>query len=225
MYTENRNDPRVSNRASSVARFTEKKSDSDTVCRPASVTRPRRETLLGHRGVVVWFSGLPAAGKSTLAHAVEEELHSGGYLTFVYDGDDVRSGLCRDLGFSLTDRKENLRRTAEACRFMKNAGIITFAALISPMREDRRRAKALIGADNFIEIYCKCPLEVCEQRDIKGMYKKARAGLIPEYTGISSPYEEPENADIIVNTGFDSLETCVNQVLDYLSARGILSKG
>ena len=208
-----------------MTRFTEKKSVSDPVRRPATVTRHGRETLLGQRGVVVWFSGLPAAGKSTLAHAVEEELHARGYLTFVHDGDDIRGGLCRDLDFSLTDRKENLRRTAEACRLMKNAGIITFAALISPMREDRRHAKVLIGADDFVEVYCQCPLEVCEQRDIKGMYKEARAGRIPEYTGISSPYEEPENADITVNTGFDSLATCIEQVLDYLSARGILSKG
>ncbi len=193
----------------------------NTVYHAATVTRSRREKLLGHRGIVLWFSGLSGAGKSTLAHSVEEQLYTRGCLTYVYDGDNVRHNLCGDLGFSLTDRRENLRRIAEMCKLTVDMSIITLTAFISPMREDRHYAKALIGNDDFVEIYCKCPLETCEERDTKGLYKKAKAGLIPEFTGISSPYEEPENADLVINTGSDSLEECTHQILNYLLEKGI----
>ncbi len=198
-----------------------KKISSNVVYHSATVTRPRREKLLGHTGKVLWFSGLSGAGKSTLAHSVEEELHNRGCLTYVFDGDNVRHGLCGDLGFSLEDRTENLRRISEMCKLTADAGVIAFTAFISPMREDRRKARTLIGDNDFIEIYCKASLEVCEQRDVKGLYKKARAGLISDFTGISSPYEEPENADLIVDTGAHSLEECTNQVLGYLFRRGV----
>ena len=200
---------------------TAKKISPDVVYHQATVTRDRREEILGHNGAVLWFTGLSGAGKSTLAHSVEEELHNRNCLTYVFDGDNVRHGLCGDLGFSLEDRKENLRRISEMCKLTADAGIITFTAFISPVQEDRQDAKALIGDNDFIEIYCKASLEVCEQRDVKGLYKKARAGEISNFTGISSPYEEPENADLIVDTGTHSLEECTNQVLGYLFRRGI----
>ena len=200
---------------------TAKNVSSNVVYHSATVTRLRREKLLGHTGAVLWFSGLSGAGKSTLAHAVEEELHNRGCLTYVFDGDNVRHGLCGDLGFSLDDRKENLRRISEMCKLTADAGLITFTAFISPVKEDRRNARELIGDEDFIEIYCKCPLEICEERDVKGLYKKARAGIISDFTGISSPYEEPENADLIVDTGSHSLEECTDQVLGYLFRRGV----
>jgi adenylylsulfate kinase len=202
---------------------TAKKISPDVVYQAASVNRPRREQLLGHNGAVLWFSGLSGAGKSTLAHSVEEELHRQGCLTYVFDGDNVRHGLCGDLGFSLKDRKENLRRISEMCKLTADAGLITFTAFISPMQEDRQNARKLIG-DDFIEVYCSCSLEICEQRDVKGLYKKARAGIIADFTGISSPYEEPENADLIIDTGNSSLEECTFQVVDYLLGKGIIKK-
>lgn len=204
---------------SSIAR----KVSPNVVYHSATVNRSRRESLLGHNGVVLWFTGLSGAGKSTLAHSVEEELHNRDCLTYVFDGDNVRHGLCGDLGFSLEDRKENLRRISEMCKLTADAGIISFTAFISPMSEDRQDARKLIGENDFIEIYCKCPLEICEQRDVKGLYKKARAGLISDFTGISSPYEEPENADLVVDTGSNSLEECTDQVLGYLFRRGVFA--
>ena len=200
-----------------------RKVSPNVVYHSATVNRSRRERLLGHTGVVLWFTGLSGAGKSTLAHSVEEELHNRDCLTYVFDGDNVRHGLCGDLGFSLEDRKENLRRISEMCKLTADAGIISFTAFISPMSEDRQNARKLIGENDFIEIYCKCPLEICEQRDVKGLYKKARAGLIKEFTGISSPYEEPKNADLIVDTGSNSLEECTDQVLGYLFRRGVFA--
>jgi adenylylsulfate kinase len=193
----------------------------DVVYHAATVTRPRREKLLGHSGAVLWFTGLSGAGKSTLAHAVEEKLHSRNCLTYVFDGDNVRHGLCGDLGFSLDDRKENLRRISEMCKLTADAGIITFTAFISPVEQDRQDAKALIGNNDFIEIYCKASIEVCEGRDAKGLYKKAREGKISNFTGISSPYEEPKHADLVVDTGSYPLEKCTNQVLEYLFRKGI----
>ena len=178
---------------------TAKNISPNVVYHAATVTRSRREYLLGHNGTVLWFTGLSGAGKSTLAHSVEEELHNRDCLTYVFDGDNVRHGLCGDLGFSLEDRKENLRRISEMCKLTADAGIIAFTAFISPMSEDRQEARKLIGENDFIEIYCKCDLEICEQRDVKGLYKKARAGLSNDFTGISSPYEEPQKPEIILN--------------------------
>lgn len=190
----------------------------------ATVTRARREALNGHRGAILWFTGLSGAGKSTLAHAVEEQLHQRGYRTFVLDGDNVRHGLCKDLGFTPEDRVENIRRIGEMAKLFIEAGIIVLTAFISPFRAERERVRSLVEQGDFIEIHCDSPLEVCESRDVKGLYKKARAGLIPDFTGISSPYETPQNPELIVNTGTTDLNSCVRQVINELKRRGILEK-
>lgn len=170
----------------------------------------------------LWFTGLSGSGKSTLAHAVEERLHMMGTRTYVFDGDNVRHGLCGDLGFSLKDRGENLRRIAEMVNLFLDAGVISLTAFISPLEADRRRVRDIIGAQNLIEVYCNCSLEICEQRDVKGLYKKARAGEIENYTGISSPYEAPENPDIELDTGNRPLRDCVNDIISELRDRGII---
>lgn len=190
----------------------------------ATVTRIRREALNGHRGAILWFTGLSGAGKSTLAHAVEEELHQNGYRTFVLDGDNIRHGLCSDLGFTPEDRIENIRRVGEVAKLFMQAGIIVLTAFISPYHVERERVRGLVEHGDFIEIYCDSPVEICESRDVKGLYKKARAGLIPEFTGISSPYETPLNPELIVSTGKTSLESCVQQVIDELKLRGIIKQ-
>jgi adenylylsulfate kinase len=197
------------------------KSDN-TVWHHATVTRARREAVSGHRSAVVWLTGLSASGKSTLAHYVEEELHRRGHLTFVFDGDNVRHGLCGDLGFSAKDRAENLRRVGEMAKLFLDAGVISLAAFISPFRADRAHVRQIVGADDFVEVYCRCSVDVCESRDRKGLYKKARAGDIPEFTGISSPYEEPLNPDLVVDTGYDALEDCADRVMALLTQRKIL---
>lgn len=195
---------------------------SNTVWHHATVSRQRREQLNGHRSVVVWFTGLSGSGKSTLAHAVEEELHQANCRTFVLDGDNVRHGLCSNLGFSVDDRRENIRRIAEAAKLMAEAGVIAMTAFISPFRDDRDRARSLFPHGDFIEIYCDAPLEVCESRDVKGLYKKARAGEVKEFTGISSPYEPPVNQELTVDTGCQPLEHCVAQVMGLLRERGLV---
>lgn len=196
---------------------------NNVVWHQATVTRHRRELLNGHRACAVWLTGLSGSGKSTIAHAVEERLHGLGCRTFVFDGDNVRHGLCSDLGFSIEDRSENIRRIAEMARLFLDAGVIALCAFISPMRADRQKVRAIVGADNFLEIHCDCSVEICEQRDVKGLYKKARAGLIKNYTGISSPYEEPEHPDLRLETGKEVLADCVGKVVAVLKARGVLS--
>ncbi len=188
----------------------------------AAVSRPRRETLNGHMSVNLWFTGLSGSGKSTLAHAVEERLHLMGCRTYVFDGDNVRHGLCGDLGFSLEDRSENMRRIAEMVNLFLDGGTISLTAFISPLTADREHVKKIIGAENLIEVYCNCSLEICEERDVKGLYKKARAGEIKNYTGISSPYEAPENPDIELDTGNSPLRECVNAIISELRERGII---
>jgi adenylylsulfate kinase len=188
----------------------------------AAVSRPRRETLNGHMSINLWFTGLSGSGKSTLAHAVEERLHLMGCRTYVFDGDNVRHGLCGDLGFSLEDRGENLRRIAEMVDLFLDAGVISLTAFISPLKADRERVKDIIGSENLIEVFCNCSLEICEERDVKGLYKKARAGEIKNYTGISSPYEAPENPDIELDTGTRALRDCVNDIIGELRERGII---
>lgn len=190
----------------------------------ATVTRARRETQNGHRGCILWFTGLSGAGKSTLAHAVEETLHQRGCRTFVLDGDNVRHGLCGDLGFSPEDRVENIRRVGEIAKLFMEAGVIVLTAFISPFREDRERVRGMVEHGDFMEIFCDSPIEVCESRDVKGLYKKARAGQIQEFTGISSPYEVPDNPELTVNTGEVELELCVQQVLQGMLHRGIVNK-
>ena len=196
---------------------------SNTVWHHATVTRDRRKDLNNHKSVILWFTGLSGSGKSTLAHAVEEELYQKKCRTYVMDGDNVRHGLCGDLGFSDEDRKENIRRIGNVAKLFLDAGTIVLTAFISPFLEDRETVRNLVLPGDFLEIYCNAPLGVCEQRDIKGIYKKAREGVIKDFTGISSPYEAPLNPELIVNTGEDSLDECIAQVLRLLKGRGIIS--
>jgi len=198
---------------------TQPPASTNVVWHHATVTRVRREAQNGHRGAIIWFTGLSGSGKSTLAHAVEETLHQQGCHTFVLDGDNVRHGLCGDLGFSNKDRQENIRRIGEVAKLFMEAGAIVLTAFISPYRVDRERVRGMVEHGDFIEIYCDAPIEVCEARDVKGIYKKARAGLIPEFTGISSPYEVPKNPELTVNTGGEKLEECVKQVIDEMVQR------
>ena len=196
---------------------------SNTVWHHATVTRKRREEKNAHKSVVLWFTGLSGSGKSTLAHAVEEQLHQYGLNTFVLDGDNVRHGLCSDLGFNDEDRKENIRRISEIAKLMLEAGVITLTAFISPFKAERSMARSLMPHGDFIEIHCFCPLTVCEQRDIKGLYKKAREGEIKDFTGISSPYEEPEKPDLKIDTSQLTLEESIQMVISLLRSRNILS--
>ncbi|MFQ5588104.1 MAG: adenylyl-sulfate kinase, partial [Nitrospiria bacterium] len=183
--------------------------ENDIVWHHATVTRERREKQNGHRSVIMWFTGLSSAGKSTLAHAVEERLHQLGCRTFVFDGDNVRHGLCSDLGFSSKDRHENIRRIGEMANLFISAGVMALTAFISPFKADRDKIRKLTPEGDFIEVYCDCNIDICEQRDVKGLYRRARAGEIKEFTGISSPYEAPENPEISINTGDKPLEECV----------------
>ena len=189
----------------------------------ALITRDQRNRQAGHRSVILWFTGLSGSGKSTLAHAVEEALFNRGCRTFVFDGDNVRHGLCADLGFTKEDREENIRRIGEMSKLFTEAGVIALTAFISPFRADRNRVRGLVDKGAFIEIYCSAPLEVCEQRDVKGLYAKARAGKIPDFTGISSPYEPPLNPELIIDTANLALEKCVDQVVSYLKEHQVIS--
>ena len=199
------------------------KKSTNTVWHNATVTRERREKLNGHKSAILWFTGLSGSGKSTVAHSVEEALHQLGCKTFVFDGDNVRHGLCNDLGFSDIDRKENLRRIGEMVKLFLDAGTISLTAFISPFKEDREKIRAMVPEGDFVEIYCRCPISKCEERDVKGLYKKARAGEIPHFTGISSPYEEPENAEITVDTdGSVSIEDTVDKIISILKELRIL---
>lgn len=199
------------------------KKSSNVVWHRSSVSRADRAERNGHRSVVLWFTGLSASGKSTLAHAVEEQLHGMGCNTFVLDGDNVRHGLCSDLGFSLDDRQENLRRIGETAKLMVEAGIIVLTAFISPIRKDRERVRSLFPHGDFIEIFCDTDLAVCEARDPKGLYRRARAGEISEFTGISSPYQPPTNPEIRVDTGARPVAECVDRVLDSLRENAVIS--
>jgi adenylylsulfate kinase len=179
-----------------------------------SVSNEERLRRAGHRGAVVWITGLSGAGKTTLALAAERALFERGCQVAVLDGDKVRKGLCADLGFSLPERSENIRRIGETARLFYEAGQIVLVSAISPLQADRERARVLIPSPYFLEVYCRCPLAVCEERDPKGLYRKARAGLLPEFTGISSPYEAPDAPDVLV----DSAETPVAQEVARLVA-------
>ena len=186
------------------------------------IKKEDRQKLKGHKSAILWFTGLSGSGKSTLAHAVEEKLFEMGVHTYVLDGDNVRRGINKDLGFSEEDRKENIRRIGEISKLFVDAGIIVLSAFISPYRRDREFVRNLVEKDEFIEIYVKWPLEVCETRDVKGLYKKAREGLIKNFTGIDDPYEEPENPEIVVETDKEPLEESVEKIIGYLRKKGYL---
>jgi adenylylsulfate kinase len=195
----------------------------NTIYHNATVTRGRRNQLNGHKSVVIWLTGLSGSGKSTLAHSVEKELHNLGCRTYVLDGDNVRHGLSSNLTFSDNDRKENIRRVGEVAKLMMEAGVITMAAFISPFKKDRNLVRQLLPQGDFIEIYCNASLEVCESRDIKGLYKRARAGEIKSYTGIDSLYEAPDNPELIIDTEGESLEESVAKVIDFLKSKEIIN--
>ena len=185
------------------------------------ITRAERERLHGHRSATLWFTGLSGSGKSTVARQVEALLSQRGIYVYTLDGDNVRHGLCSDLGFSPVDRVENIRRIGEVCKLITDSGCITLAAFVSPYRADRDRVRTIMGQD-FIEVYVAADLAVCESRDPKGLYKKARAGEIAEFTGISAPYEAPESAEITLRTDQESIEASAQRVLQYLEAHGYL---
>lgn len=201
-----------------------KPTSENVVWHHATVTRVRRERQNGHKSAVVWFTGLSGSGKSTLAHEVEERLHQMGCRTFVLDGDNVRHGLCGDLGFSVEDRRENIRRIGEMSKLFVEAGVIVLTAFISPLRADRQKVRSLLAPGDLIEIWCRCPLDICEQRDVKGMYAKARAGEIREFTGISSPYEEPQAPELILDTDSGTLEQSVDRIIDLLFEKSLFGR-
>jgi adenylyl-sulfate kinase len=184
-----------------------------------AVSRTDRARVSGQRGAVLWFTGLSGSGKSTVASAVEQKLNAAGRMTYLLDGDNVRGGLCADLGFSDQDRQENIRRVAHVARLFWDANVITLVSFISPFRAERDLARSLIGPD-FVEVFVDAPLEVCESRDPKGLYKKARKGDIRDFTGISSPYEPPEQAEIHLKTGEETLDADVEKVLGWLREKG-----
>lgn len=189
------------------------------VWQKTDISRELRANSLGQKPVTLWFTGLSGSGKSTLANALEKSLCAAGKHTMLLDGDNIRMGLNKDLGFTEEDRIENIRRIAEVSKLMNEGGLIVLTAFISPYRRDRQNARTIIGDDNFIEIYVSTPLAECEKRDIKGLYKKARDGEIPNFTGIFSPYEEPENADVVIDTSKYSMEDAVTLILKTVKER------
>jgi adenylylsulfate kinase len=188
------------------------------------VTKTDREALSGHKGCTIWMTGLSGSGKSTLAVALEKTFWDRGVRAYVLDGDNVRHGLNKDLGFSPQDRNENIRRIGEVAKLFTDAGVINVTAFISPYRSDRDQVRKIMADGDFIEVFVDCPVGVCEQRDPKGLYKKARAGEIPEFTGISAPYEAPERPEIVVNTDRESEQQSLSKILNYLEAKGYVRK-
>ncbi|MBN2381919.1 adenylyl-sulfate kinase [bacterium] len=188
------------------------------------VSRQDRERLHNCRSFTLWFTGLSASGKSTLACRVEKVLHDKGYPTYILDGDNVRHGLNKNLGFSPEDRQENIRRLAEVAKLFRDAGVINLTAFISPYRQERDFARSLSEDDDFIEVFVDCPVEVCEGRDPKGMYTKARQGIIKEFTGISAPYESPESPEIHLHTDSQDIEQCVEQIVRYLIEQKLIPR-
>ncbi|WJQ80076.1 adenylyl-sulfate kinase [Brevibacillus brevis] len=195
---------------------------ANIVWHPTTVTKQDRQKRAGHKSCVLWFTGLSGAGKSSLANAVEHELHQRGLASYVLDGDNIRHGLNRGLGFGAEDRQENIRRIGEVAKLFVDAGVITLTAFISPYREDRELARNLVEAGEFIEIYVKCSLDECERRDVKGLYRKARSGEIGQFTGISAPYEEPLQAELVIESDKQTIEESVQIVLTYLEKHKIL---
>ena len=187
------------------------------------LAREDREKLHGHKGAVIWFTGLSASGKSTIARHLEKRLYGMGCSTYVFDGDNVRHGLCGDLGFSPNDRAENIRRIAEMANLYVDAGIIAITAFISPYRRDRERVRELVGADRYVEIYVECPVDVCAGRDQKGIYEKAKAGIIKEFTGVSAPYEPPARPALVILSHKEGAAEAARRVLDLIKERQIIN--
>jgi adenylylsulfate kinase len=198
---------------------------TNIVWHPGAVTREDRQKLNGHRGCTVWLTGLSGSGKSTIAVELEKHLWARGVRAYILDGDNIRHGLNKNLGFSPEDRTENIRRIGEVAKLFGDAGIVAVTAFISPYRADRDQVRALMAEGDFVEVYVDCPLEVCEQRDVKGLYQKARAGQIKEFTGISAPYEAPAKPELTIKTHQQSVEDSAKQILGYLEGRGIVPRG
>lgn len=196
---------------------------TNIVWHEASVTKELRRQQNGHHSFVIWFTGLSGSGKSTLANTVAARLYENGIKNYVLDGDNIRHGLNKDLGFSEKDRKENIRRIGEVSKLFVDSAQVVLTAFISPFRADRRMVRELLEENEFIEVYVKCPISDCEKRDPKGLYEKARKGIIADFTGISSPYEEPVNPDLILETHRHTVEECANQVLVYLKSRQFIN--
>jgi adenylylsulfate kinase len=191
---------------------------------PSPVSRAERRRLLGHGAATLWFTGLSGSGKSTICSAVERRLVDRSVLAYALDGDNVRGGLCADLGFEPRDRAENIRRISEVARLFNDAGVIALTALISPYRSDRARARAIVAPGEFVEIFVDAPLEVCEARDVKGLYRRARAGEIGDFTGISAPYEPPERPELHLCSARDDVDTCAARVIEYLERTDVLPR-
>jgi len=185
-----------------------------------TVSKERRREQNKHHSYVLWFTGLSGSGKSSVANAVAERLFRDDTLTYVLDGDNIRFGINKDLGFSEEDRKENIRRIGEVSKLFVDSGQVVLTAFISPFRNDREGVRELLEGDEFVEVYVKCSLEACEARDPKGLYEKARQGIIKDFTGISSPYEEPVNPEIVIDTEKNSIEECVEQIVQFLKEKG-----
>ncbi len=200
--------------------MTEQKA-TNIVWHQGAVTRGDREKLNGHRGATVWFTGLSGSGKSTIAVALEKALWARGVRAYILDGDNIRHGLNKNLGFSPADRTENIRRIGEVAKLFTDAGVVALTAFISPYRADRDQVRAMMP-DDFVEVFVDCPVETCEERDVKGLYKKARAGQIPEFTGISAPYEAPAKPELTIRTGEQSVDASVATILAALEKRGVV---
>ena len=199
-----------------------KQKATNVVWHQHKVERKDREELLKQKGVVLWFTGLPSSGKSTVANEVAHALHKLGKFSYVLDGDNIRHGLNKDLGFSPEDREENIRRISEVANLFADAGTIIISAFISPYREDRAQARDLNDPGRFFEVYCKCSIEACEQRDPKGLYRRARKGEVKGFTGVTAPYEEPEAPELVVETDKHSLDECVSEILAFLEKEGVI---
>ena len=189
----------------------------------SEIDQAAREELLKQKGCVIWFTGLSGSGKSTVANQVAGHLHQSGQITYVLDGDNIRHGLNKNLGFSPEDRQENIRRIGEVAKLFADAGLITTTAFISPYRQDRDAVRDIMSSDRFIEVFVDCPLEICENRDPKGLYKKARAGELKGFTGIDAPYEAPQSPELVVNTNELDVAGCTEQVIAYLMEHGLTS--
>ncbi len=197
---------------------------TNVVWHAGAVTKEDRERVIGHKACTLWMTGLPASGKSTIAVALEKALWDRGIHAYVLDGDNIRHGLNKDLGFSPEERTENIRRIGEVAKLFTAAGVINTTAFISPYRSDRDRVREIMGDGEFVEVYVACSPEECERRDPKGHYKLARAGKIPEFTGISAPYEAPDKPEITVHTDTQSMDECIGTILGYLENNGYIAK-
>lgn len=195
---------------------------TDIIWHEAGVSRAEREKILGQKGCVIWFTGLSGSGKSTIASALDRSLCDAGHLAYQLDGDNVRHGLNADLSFAPEDRAENIRRVGEVAALFADAGVITLTSFISPYRRDRERIRSLVGDERFVEVFLDVPLEVCEERDPKNLYKKARAGEINDFTGIQAPYEQPENPEITLDTSEYDVNECSHKIMRYLADHGII---